>query len=162
MKITVPKNSLPKGTEQEMLNVNIAMLGDHFIGDENQVVSPIHWVDTKIKFKKKIGFEIQHAAMDARHLFFLKVSNEESSEQDTPQSPAAGIMHLDGGKFGQHSNIGAIATETFSGLAIAAPIGTKISMISKLFYDETDRYGYPKNIAFVITLNLEILLSVRD
>lgn len=149
MKFIIPENALPEKLQQGKVDIEVVTEN---IGNGHQLVSPVYRIYPKgFSFQKDVRIEIQHAAINKQSLFFVQV-------EDNSQC----VKQLDNGKFSKQSDFGVVAKRDFSGFAIAAPQGTQMSMLSRVLYQEDRAYGHLNSIAFIITLNLEILLSVNS
>ena len=131
LKLTVPKDALPKGIDVCRITIKASLSGQYDFPEDTELVSPVFWIrcEPRCKFQKQITLEIQHCAPpeNSHRLFMTRAS---STPKDLPYS----FKVIHGGTFSKHTPYGIITLEHFCANAVIQERSDERCYWSGVFY----------------------------
>ena len=157
-KLGIPKDCLPPGIDQCMVDIKASVSGQYEFPDNTHPVSPIFWLqcEPRCKFTLPISVEVQHCgkSKDVSKLSLVKAC---CSQVDLPYS----FKQLQGNRFYDEgsSSYGATKLTSFSGVGVAQDELEDKEYVARLFYLHQKMSAHV--IHFVVTWNNETHMTVR-
>ena len=164
LKLHIPAQSLPAGTGKCLLQIKVGLSGQFEFPPETALISAVYWLYSPVKFTHRITAEIQHCGKSTE-IMRMKFVLAKCNQKQLPYK----FRPLQNGTFTTHTSYGSIQLSHFSLLAIVVQMISRFSLSSSpeqhrvycasLFY--VGNRTSP-TIHFVVTLNLEAHIEVRD
>ena len=140
------------------INIKASLSGPFQLPEDSDLLSPVFWISAPCNSMKPVTLEIQHCASrhDASSSSDLKFISAKCSQKDHLYT----FRQLDGGVFSRNSSYGSIQLSHFCGIGIAGRKRTQRSYCGQIFTIKKKVSDW--RVFFIITLNLDILRTVRD
>ena len=111
--LIIPKNSLPEGTVDSLLDIKVSLSGLFEFPTNSEQVSAVYWIYCAHHFVKSLTLEIQHCAAitNASQCSQFAIVTTSCSQKTLPYT----FKELVGGIFEPHHSYGSISVTHFSG-----------------------------------------------
>ena len=157
-KLHIPLNALPEGTPDCLINIKVCLAGQFELPDGYELVSPVYWVATPVRFTKPVTVETQHCAnfSNPGQLHFVRTN---CTQKSLPYK----FKIIDGGTFTLGSKHGALSATHFSGIGVAKqvmPGEPSCQYCAQVYFTVKHLQDHWYYCHFVITKDLEMCLAV--
>ena len=154
--IEVPEGALPPGVTASVA-VKIILSGQFILPENSQLISPVYWISSTIKFEKEVAVNIQHCAVirNGEHCSKFKFIIARCSQKELPYR-----FRERGGLFNIHTQYAAIKLKQFSMIGETGPVDTEIRCIGFMYYKQRSSSPLVADFQLLVVMDHEVYLKV--
>lgn len=154
--IEVPEGALSPGVTSSVA-VKIILSGQFMLPENSQLISPVYWISSTIKFEKELAVNIQHCAVirNGEHCSKFKFIIARCSQKELPYR-----FREREGLFNLHTQYAAIKLKQFSMIGEISPVDTEIRCIGFMYYKQQSSIPLIADFQFLVVMDHEVYLKV--